>query len=73
MGIWMELRCDSLKSPRCWSNQNNGPMHMVSSNMARVRDGVRRLHEEARAKGWVRSRVGSTSYAWSCPECAKQS
>jgi hypothetical protein len=72
MAIWMEMRCDGNTSSRCYSGQNNGPMHLSSSfNRGKVTETLILIEKEAKEQGWRRVSTPK-GYNWLCPECKKE-
>lgn len=71
MGIWLELRCDSGASRRCYSKANTGPMAMSRSNTYSLLQTLTSLYHEATQQGWKRRRNGDV-YVWHCPDCDKE-
>ena len=68
MATWIELRCENRGatcSPnRCLSDDNAGPMDMANDDQKSVLAVLKRLGDEARREGWVRTRDG-----WVCSVC----
>lgn len=72
MAFWMELHCDLRRegylpgtfNERCLTLSNSHPGVLVDSHAAGVRTGQRLLAQEAKARGWKRTRQG-----WACPGC----
>lgn len=64
MGLWVEIRCD-YRRPGCFSEQNNGPMGLVSE--FGPRSGINVLLQQARKEGWQ-----LTLNKLACPACWAQ-
>jgi hypothetical protein len=66
--VWIEVRCDSMESRKCYSGQNNGPMVLV--RQGGVSSAVKRLTATAKKQGWVAFKDADGLVALFCPECS---
>ncbi|WP_274644284.1 hypothetical protein [Pseudomonas serbica] len=78
MATWLELRCENQHQDSayklsgtaqgsCWSWENKNPSSLSDDNQSDVLVTLRRLADDAKEAGWLKTRTG-----WHCPFCTIQ-
>lgn len=68
MSFWIELKCDSRKSPRCCSNCTaDEPMMLTPNERSFAFQALKTLEREGIAAGWKKIKGGDMI----CPDCQK--
>lgn len=70
MAFWIEIHCDArettdLGEPNCVTVNADNPGILVDSQNKHILKGANTLRENARKKGWKR-----TKYGWACHVCS---